>query len=325
MRRTHHNLYNLLKILNDGQIHDGTGIGETLGLTRSAVWKAIKKLEQYDIPIESIKGKGYCLAEPLILLEEEKILSHLSNTQDISIDIFETIRSTNDYFKTNTPGTPFSFCFAEMQTQGRGRLNREWHSPFGKNLYMTCHYQFNRDISALAGLSLAIGLAVFQAIKIQGIDDLLKVKWPNDILYQQKKLAGILIEINAESHGACHANIGIGMNVNSAIEKTLSITQPWTSLSEITQNTFDRNVLAANLIEQIIHHIQTFESSGLTKFVDIWKKHDALIHQPITLIQNTKKITGQGVGIDQHGNLLLKLSKNEIQAFSSGDVSIQKQ
>ena len=311
-------LIKVVNILSDGQYHDGNTIGELLQMTRSAVWKTIKKLESYAVRIDSVKGKGYALLEPLQLLELNKIKFHLAN--DIDIDIFETVNSTSEYLKTVKSRR---VCLAEQQTSGKGRLGRTWHSPFGKNIYMSMLYPFKKDISELAGLSMVVSLAIVKTLQSYGIHDWLGVKWPNDILYQQRKMAGILIEIQAESHGACHAIIGIGMNVNMQ-DDAKQISQAWTSMRNILGEYVDRNELSARMIDNLILYLDKFSSQGFAAFVEEWEGVDCLADRLITLKNINESISGKVAGINHQGHLLLRLASGEVRAFSSGDTSIEK-
>src|SRR3990167_5786654 len=192
-KKLQQNLIKLVTILNDGEYHDGNSIGQTLQLTRSAVWKTIKKLQNYGIKIDSIKGKGYTLVEPLLLLDPLIIKNKIYDSIDLMV--FETIDSTNLYLKQFKNCKQVKVCLAEQQTAGKGRFERAWHSPFGKNIYMSCRYPFKKDISELAGLSLLTSLSVIKTLNDIGIKDHLFVKWSNDIVFDGKKLAGNLIEV----------------------------------------------------------------------------------------------------------------------------------
>lgn len=322
LKKTNASLQNLIKILNDGDFHDGNTLGLQLKMTRSAIWKLIKKLIHYGIHVDSVKGKGYCLREPLILLQQDQIESHLKNATS-QIRIFEKLDSTNDYLKMQKNIKTPLFCFAEFQSKGKGRLNRVWYSPFGKNIYFSCRYPFKKDVSELAGLSLVIGLAVIKVLQKWGLNHKLCVKWPNDVYYEAKKLAGILVEIQAESHDCItHAIIGIGMNVNSSQKDQDHISKPWTSLGQILDGYIDRNKLSADLINHLMEYLLEFEEKGLKFFMDEWMNADCLIHRTITLKSAEEEWQGIVQGINAQGQLLLQLSGGGVRAFSSGEVTV---
>ncbi|VVC76799.1 Bifunctional ligase/repressor BirA [Aquicella siphonis] len=317
------NLVRLVHILSDGEYHDGTSMGEQLKMTRSAVWKAIKKLENFGVKIESAKGRGYALLEPLALLDINKIKKNISRAK-IEFMLFESVDSTNEYLKTFKKSRSIKICLAERQVHGKGRMNREWFSPFGKNIYLSCLYPFQKDISELSGLSLVMSLAVIKTLKNLGIKDHLFVKWPNDIIYEHKKLSGSLIEIQAETHGACQAVIGIGINVNMQDDEDGRISQSWTSLRKIIGAYVDRNDLCAKLIDNLLDYLRRFGNEGLLPFLEEWRHADYLRDRMILVRNVNESIEGKVTGINEQGHLLLQMKNGVARAFSSGDTSVVK-
>jgi BirA family biotin operon repressor/biotin-[acetyl-CoA-carboxylase] ligase len=321
-KRQNHHLIALVEKLNDGEYHDGNSLGEMLGMTRSAIWKSIKKLESYGISIQSDKRKGYALEAPLLLLNPDTIFRGLPATCQLTV--FESISSTNDYLKSVKKNKQIQICLAEQQTQGRGRLNREWVSPFGKNIYLSCLYPFAKDISELAGLSLVVSLAMVNMLKLLGVGQGVMVKWPNDILHANQKLSGALIDVQAESNGACHAVIGIGLNVNMLADDSGQISQPWTSMQAISGSYLDRNVVAVTLINQLLVYLDRFSQRGFVDFMDEWMAVDCLLHQTISIKNLHHTLTGKVMGINAQGHLLLVLPSGETRTVSSGDASVVK-
>ncbi len=326
MKKQNNNLVELVKLLNSNDFHDGNELGKKLGITRSAVWKGIKKLKTYGIDIKSVKGKGYCLPEDLVLYEKELILDKLNLNKKflslIDLKIFESVTSTNDYLKTINFQNKIVICVAEEQTKGRGRFARYWHSPFGQNIYFSIGFDFMKDISSLMGVSLVVGLAVLNAIKKYGIAENFFIKWPNDILWDNKKIAGILIDANAEINGNCKLIIGVGLNLNMITVTDRSDPKPRISLKEIIGYAIDKNKMVALLIDSIFSFVKKFETEGLSAFIEQWDKHDYLCEKAITVgIGNTEE-EGICKGIDQQGRLVLQLSNGICKAFASGDATI---
>jgi len=315
------NLVKLVSLLNDGQYHDGTTIGHELHMTRSAVWKLIKKLKSYHIKLDSIKGKGYALVEPLILLDIQRIKSALN---EVNVTIFESVDSTNAYLRSIKQCDAINICLAEQQTQGRGRFNRKWHSPFAKNIYLSCLYPFQKEVSELSGLSLVVSLAVIKTLQNAGVNEKLFVKWPNDILHDHKKISGSLIEIRAETHGACHAIIGVGVNVNMLADEDEFISQAWTSIQQTLNTYIDRNKVCMSLLNNLFDYLQRFEQEGLLPFVSEWSAADCLTHQWIAVANVNETVEGRVMGINEQGHLLLELKNGNTRAFASGDTSIVK-
>ena len=319
IKNPHDNLIQVVQILNDGQYHDGDSIGEMLQITRSAVWKIIQKLLTYQVKIDSIKGKGYALLEPLILLNREHIQKKFPQ---VDIHLFVSIDSTNQYLKLFKQVKSPIVCLSEKQTAGKGRFNREWHSPFAKNLYFSFLYPFQKDVSELAGLSLLTGLAVVATLKQFGIKEGLSLKWSNDVMHNHKKLSGNLIELQAETHASCQAIIGIGINVNMCEGEGIS--QPWTSMQNILQNYIDRNQLCERLIFNLLDYLMRFDQYGFQPFVNEWNQWDSLVNKTIALKNVNQTFSGRMLGVNEQGYLLLELATGEIRTFSSGETSIMK-
>lgn len=310
----------LLGLLSDGKTHDGNVLGEQLGITRSAVWKMCQKLQGLGVDLHSVKGKGYVLNTPIILLDPERIQAGIQSP--VRVSVFESLDSTNDYLLANRTRTGIEVCLAEMQTAGRGRLGRPWVSPFSENIYFSCRYPFQKDISELAGLSLVVSLSIVAALKGVGAGDALSVKWPNDVVCEAGKLSGTLIELRAESNGHCEAVIGIGMNVN--MDATGAIDQAWTSLRQRSGCYHDRNSIVIALANQLFDDLAQFQREGLSAFLSRWNALDFYRGKPVTVLHANTSFTGLAQGVNEHGHLLLELPGGGVKAFASGDASLKK-
>ena len=324
MKNTNEKLVEICNILNDLNFHDGTSIGAKLNISRTAVWKWVSKLQSYGIEITKVKGKGYLLKEPLILLDSKKIETLLKSEHFI-IDTVESIDSTNNYLNNHNKSAIPHICIAEHQTRGRGRFSREWYSPFGKNIYFSMQYSIKQDISQLGGLSLAVGTIVCKAIeKACKLPNRLMLKWPNDITYNGKKLAGVLIEIRAEVNGNCSVIIGIGINVNMPITNKVTFNQEWASIMQITGSPQDRNNICAILIDKLTLGIEQYLITGFKSYMPEWKKRDSLFGK-MTQIQDGNEIfKGIATGVDLQGHLLINLETNIKKAFAAGEATLFK-
>lgn len=330
MKKLPSNLKRIISLLNKGDFISGSAIGDKLKITRSAVWKYMKQLETYGIEIISDKTRGYAMQQPIVLLDALEIIKNCSDVENrFSLEVFNSLDSTSDYLKKSPRAMrehsekKLQICLTEQQTKGRGRFGRSWLSPFGKNIYFSCLWNVQKDISELAGLSLVVGMAVIKTLKNIGISEAIKIKWPNDILYLNKKLAGVLIEINAETHGHSQVIIGIGLNINM-LDDDGEIGQGWTSLQTITNNQQDRNLIVALLIQNLLVVLDQFQEEGFKSFQKEWLQHDALLHKKISLDHGRKTVTGVVCGVNDQGNLLLRHADESLLAYSSGDASIKK-
>lgn len=200
-------LYPLIKLLSDGQFYSGEYLGEQLQISRAAVWKKIRKLEDFGLVCHSVRGKGYRLEEGLQLLDAARLAQIVDGelgSHNLEIDLHAQVDSTNDLALDAARGTQSSgyVCLAEQQLSGRGRLGRRWVSPFARNIYLSMLWRFPAGAGSLEGLSLAIGVAVARALEKSSLQGL-SLKWPNDVLLNGEKLAGILLEMHGDSAGQC--------------------------------------------------------------------------------------------------------------------------
>lgn len=308
------NLVQLVQVLSDGQYHRGDDLGEHLGCSRAAVWKMISLLKSYGVEIESKKPEGYCLKQPLHLLSADRITQQLD--EPLMTEVFESVDSTNTYLMNLEDGSHPRLCVAEQQISGKGRLGRQWISPFGKNIYFSYLWPYSRDVSTTSGLSLVVGLSLLQVLSGLGLSDL-KLKWPNDLYLSGQKLAGVLIEMKAESHSGARLVIGCGINVNDhmAADDRTSVTD------QIGYQ--NRNQLIPALLNQLRKDLALFEKSGLEPFQDAFNQVDFLKGKSITVSHHQGPITGVAQGIDDRGLLLLQNDAG-IHHISAGDASISK-
>lgn len=320
----------ILNILADEQFHSGTELAEKLGVSRSAVFKQLKSLTELGLEFFAIRGKGYRIQSPMQLLSETTIKNNLSATASELIEEFEIhdcLDSTNNYLlkKSQHNGHAGSVCFAEYQTAGKGRRGREWISPFGTNIYLSIAWQYQNGPATINGLSLAIGVAVIRALKECGIDEV-GLKWPNDIVWRGKKLAGILIEVSGEAGGPCDAVIGLGLNVYLAEEKAKVITQEWVDLNHIVSGHVVslRNKLASVLLNYLMPTIANFEEDTLGSYLSEWREYDCMLGREANIYMGKQIFSGIVKGIDDNGLLLLKHEQGETKAFASGEVSFRQ-
>jgi BirA family biotin operon repressor/biotin-[acetyl-CoA-carboxylase] ligase len=317
----------LLSILGDGACHSGSALGQALGVTRSAIWKQINQLIGFGIPIKSIPQQGYQLPNQLILLNEQRISEHLQAKQlgsPFKMHLFTSVDSTNRFLKDLPPSNQLELCCAEIQSQGRGRFGRQWHSPFGENIYCSSRWNLNYDLSKLSGLSLITSLAILNTLNEFNLATDVKIKWPNDIYWTDKKLCGSLIEILAESNGNAQVIIGIGLNVNSDTEKYPLPDKPWCSLYEMTQRYFDRNLLISGLIKNLEHYLNKFIQTDLNAFMDEWNQSDYLAGKYIHITQAQGVLAGKACGINSMGQLILEDESGIKHLLSSGDTTLQR-
>ncbi|MFA7594635.1 MAG: bifunctional biotin--[acetyl-CoA-carboxylase] ligase/biotin operon repressor BirA [Thiohalobacteraceae bacterium] len=316
----------LLRLLADGRFHSGEVLGRRLGVTRAAIWKQLKGLDDLGLRVQSVRGRGYRLEHPIELLDSDVIrdsLSPATRSRIPRVDVFSQIDSTNTYLKKCAPldAPSGAVCLAEWQTAGRGRRGRDWVSPFGENLYLSVLWRFASGPAAIAGLSLVVGVAVARALRgVTGAD--IGLKWPNDLLWQGRKLAGILIDLAGEAGGPSYAVIGIGINVRMSDRGAKTINQPWVDLFRVCGDTPSRNRLTALVLDELVDAITTFELQGLTPFVEAWREFDMVVGRSVQLYLPNEVVHGEARGIDANGAFIVQVGA-ELRRFSSGEISLR--
>lgn len=308
----------LISILADGEFHSGEQLGERLGMSRAAINKHIQTLRDWGIDVFTVPGKGYSLPEPIQLLDEGLIRSQIDQG---SVAVLPVIDSTNQYLLDRLDELRSGdACVAEYQQAGRGRRGRKWVSPFGANLYISMYWRLEQGPAAAIGLSLVIGIVMAEVLRDLGAEKV-RVKWPNDLYLEDRKLAGILVELTGKTGDAAQIVIGAGVNLVMRKAQAQDISQSWINLQEAGVR-IDRNQLAARLIIELRAALQTFEQEGLTPFLTRWERLDNFINRPVKLIIGDKEIFGISRGIDSQGALLLE-QDGVIKPWVGGEISLR--
>lgn len=308
----------LIAILSDGEFHSGEQLGEKLGMSRAAINKHIQTLRDWGVDVFTVPGKGYSLPEPIQLLEEELIRQQIEYG---NVAVLPVIDSTNQYLLDRIHDLHSGdACVAEYQTAGRGRRGRKWFSPFGANLYLSMYWRLEQGPAAAIGLSLVIGIVMAEVLQSLGADQV-RVKWPNDLYLNDRKLAGILVELTGKTGDAAQIVIGAGINLVMRNVENDVINQGWINLQEAGIS-IDRNTLAVRLIKELRDSLRLFEQEGLTPYLTRWKRLDNFIDRPVKLIIGDKEIFGVSRGIDSQGALLLE-QDGVIKPWVGGEISLR--
>ncbi len=329
--KSEHKINHLLQMLADGNFHSGEVLARQLGVSRAAVWKLIQTLQQWQLEVYSVRGKGYKIPGGLSLLNQASIQQALSHKLQGSSNLFQEIEvvssidSTANYLVQQWRKNPGKgrVCIAEHQTAGRGRKGRPWISPFGANLYFSIGLELPLGLSALGGLSLVIGMALTQSInQLVTSEEQVKIKWPNDLLYQNRKMAGILVEASGESNDSSFLNIGVGINWNMQQTQGHLIDQPWANLTEVIPDSITRNQLLGMLLADLEKDLKQYLHQGFTNFAANWPKLSAYYLQPVVVHTLKGEVSGKEVGIESNGALQVAVD-NSVQVFYSGEVSLR--
>lgn len=224
------------------------------------------------------------------------------------IEIFDKLDSTHEYLKRQSSSPSLQVCLAETQSAGRGRHGQTWISAHGENIYLSLRFCLKRPIHQLHHLSLVAGLACLEALSQESLPHPILLKWPNDLIIQNHKLAGVLIDlIRAGSHET-ELVLSVGLNVH---HHPTSLERPTTSLKAQTQKNYDRNVLAAQLIHSIMHETKIYEALGFQPFEALWNQKNALYGHTLTRCERGQLITGRVCGLNEHGWLKIEDQKGQ--------------
>jgi BirA family transcriptional regulator, biotin operon repressor / biotin---[acetyl-CoA-carboxylase] ligase len=317
----------ILAALAHGEALSGSRLAAEAGLTRAAIWKQIEALRHRGVPIESAGAAGYRLPWPIQMLDESLIreaLPHALARRLGALDLYWEIDSTSSELqRRGGSASDFTIVMAETQTAGRGRRGRSWLSPPGLNLYISCLKRFDAGFAALSGLSLATGVIVLRALHAMGLSGA-QLKWPNDVLADGGKLAGILVELSGEYQGPCAAIVGIGLNLRLTPALREQASQPMCDLARLAGGTPpDRNQMAAALIASLVDGLDQFEREGFTAFVDEYAEHDALRGMSLRISGGMGEFEGIGAGIDERGALQVQTADG-LRSIDSADVTVRR-
>jgi BirA family biotin operon repressor/biotin-[acetyl-CoA-carboxylase] ligase len=322
-------MYDLIIILSDGDFHSGELIGSSLGVSRTAVWKKIAGLEKYGLEVESVKGKGYRLfgGIPLSLLDKtiiETLLTDMASASLTELEVHQIMESTNAHLIQQVDDCLVSgrVCLAEKQTAGRGRRGRGWVSPYAGSVYMSVSQVFQRGAISTEGLSLAVGVLVAEALAKLGVAGI-QLKWPNDIYWQGKKLAGILLELVGDAAGECAVVVGLGLNVNLPSSAGDEIDQAWIDLQSIVEAKIERNELVAELLNTLLPALSSYEADGFESYLQRWAELDFLKGSQVSASTGDSAVVGVAKGVNKRGALVIETPLGS-QIISGGEVSVRK-
>ncbi len=315
--------------LSDGRFHSGAELARSLGVSRSAVWKATGALRGLGATLHAVRNRGYRLASASDALEGAKIRERLA--RDVrehvaSIEVLWSVSSTNTALlaRANPPSGRSEVFLAEYQSAGRGRRGRTWIAPPGGAICLSLSWTFREVPRDLGALSLVIGVCSLRALAELGLADA-RLKWPNDLLVGERKLGGVLIELRAESAGPACVVIGIGLNVAlgaAVLERVAESGVAATDPKSAGLATPARNAVAAALVSACLRGLIAFEREGLKPFIEEWRAADALRGRPVAVSGADGTARGLARGVDVHGALLLE-TPHGVKRFIAGDVTVR--
>lgn len=262
------------------------------------------------------------LAAPLDWLDAEAIARALAGT-GLHLAVVDCCRSTNSELLDAMRIRPESGrgLAAEMQTAGRGRSGRPWYASLCRSLAFSLSWRFDLPLAALSGLSLAAGVAIVRALRARAVEA--ELKWPNDVLWLERKLGGILVETRGGTRSPALAVIGVGINVRLQAEERVRIDQPVCDLHEAGGDRLSRSAWLAVLLEELARVLRTFERNGFEPLRDEWQRYHAHADREVDLaLPGGERLRGVARGIDASGRLLLA-AQGGVRAVAGGEVSLR--
>ena len=313
----------IVRYLNRSGPTSGSELGEALGISRMAVQKRIQALIDMGLPVSATRGVGYILDSDVGLLQADQIESLLIPTiADLteSVEVFQSIESTNSYLLTQSfEPNRARVCMAESQTSGRGRRGNNWQSTPYKNIMLSVSWSFDHWPATITGLGLAVGLVIAEYLNNQlGVNA--KIKWPNDILVDNHKIGGILVDVSGESSGCCNVVIGLGLNVNQE-NWSSEVAYQWVDLASLGV-AIERNELAADLISVLVAMLSRYEEAGFTPMTERWNVMNGYAGQIVRVGTGSQAFVGRMQGVDENGALLIDVG-GEIKRVDDSSLSVR--
>lgn len=317
--------FDLLACLSDGKPRSGMALAAAAGVTRAAIWERVKRLQSLGVELFAVPGKGYQLAQAFDFLAAQDIRANLATTAAGAlrqISVSTVTDSTNQrLLEACQQGDIHGHAWlAEFQTAGRGRRGDRWLAPPGAAVCLSLGWCFDAPPRDLGALSLVVGIGVAHGLRALGAEGV-GLKWPNDLLFERRKLAGILIEMRSEVGGPCNVVIGVGINVALGEAVKAGIDQPAASLAEACSAIPARNAVAAAVLSSLVETLGLFTTGGFAAFVPAWRALDALAGRAVQLTLPGRSVAGTARGVDANGLLLIEHGGQQ-EAFLAGHVRL---
>jgi BirA family transcriptional regulator, biotin operon repressor / biotin---[acetyl-CoA-carboxylase] ligase len=327
--------FSLLRHLADGAFHSGEDLAATVGLTRARVSQLLKQAETAGLALERIRGRGYRLLATPDFLNADLVRAALRNAlrkdvvlPPLHIEVVDQIGSTSTELlrRLQRKDIHGMVLAAEWQTAGRGRRGRQWTAVAGGSLTYSIGWRFEQGAGFLAGLSLAVGVAVIRALEAEGLNGV-ELKWPNDLIHRHLKVGGILIELNGDALGPSTVVVGVGLNVRLPVAAKRDIDQPVSDLTAVAGRgapPVDRNRLLARLVAELAMTLNAYADSGFPPFAVEWQRRHAYQGKPVRLLlPDGESVKGTVAGVDGTGALVLADGPRRAR-FHSGEISLRR-
>ncbi len=318
--------WQLLQLLADGKWHSGAVLATHLNVSRTTVFNALEEAEAAGVFVQRGNGRGYRLSEAWSALDAAIVATELGAArQKFSLEILPQATSSNVLLlqRASAGARSGSVLAVELQTAGRGRMGRTWHTGLGNALTFSLLWRFECGLNALSGLSLAVGVAIIRVLRAAHIEAA-ELKWPNDVVCAAGKLGGVLLEAQGDMMGPCAVVIGIGLNCSLPLPLAQRIDQAASALNHLTATQPSRNQLLAMLLRELASVLEEFAAHGLHNLRAEWQDYHAYQNQLVSLsLPDGSVVSGSACGINERGELALQIGA-QVKHFNSGEVGAMR-
>ena len=312
----------VIRALANGRSRDRVALGRECGLRGATLDEALERLSGLGVALIAERN-AVALPRPVDLLDAGRILRAVPRFRSESVHVRFAVDSTNTFLaeRMRAGTTAPELCAAEIQTAGRGRRGCRWVSGLGQSLVLSVSWRFTARSNELSGLSLAAGAALAEALASGGFERVM-LKWPNDLVVDDRKLAGILVEASHSRAGSAACVVGVGFNLDLAPEDSREIDQPWTDFARAFGRVPGRSSLAARAASAILDACELYRARGLAAFATRWAECDALRDRQVRVLPAGRPIEGVARGIDSDGALLVEHAAG-VTRCESGEVRVR--
>ncbi|HSC22402.1 MAG TPA: biotin--[acetyl-CoA-carboxylase] ligase [Casimicrobiaceae bacterium] len=332
-----------------------------MGLTRARVSQLLKQAETAGLALERVRGRGYRLLATPDFLDVKEIRTALealgvdvapadakapllpaANDDDlvapagsaiplhpaIAVEVTDQVDSTSTELLRRAARRDIhgAVLAAEWQTAGRGRRGRVWTAVAGGSLTFSLGWRFEQGAGFVAGLSLAVGVAVVRALEAEGLSGV-ELKWPNDLVHRHLKVGGILVELNGDALGPSTVVVGVGLNIRLPQNVKRDIAQPVSDLATVAGRgapPIDRNKLLARLVSELAASLSQYAAQGFMPFAAEWQRRHAYQGKPVKLLlPDGEQVKGTVAGVDSTGALVLADGPRRAR-FLAGEISLRR-
>lgn len=318
--------FQALRHLADGRFHSGEDMARAFGRSRATLSEALRHAPALGVDLFRVRGKGYRLAEPIEFLDAQAIASRLrAGDKRLALEVVDEIDSTSTRLLARAAeGAPTGTCLAaEWQSGGRGRRGRSWVSSVGGSLTFSLLWRFERGAGHLAGLSLAVGSTLASTLRGAGLERA-QVKWPNDVVCDFRKLAGVLIETSGEIQGPTVAVIGVGLNYRLGARALERIDQPVIDVTGCARPVPSRGDLLVRTLVELAAALDAFERDGFAAFRDSWRAMHAYQGRAVRVLPaQDPPFDAEVTDVGPDGTLMVTAAGGRVVSLASAEISLR--